>query len=159
MLHMGILVGWGRPSIPPPASVLAAVTISTALSEANIRPPLSVGIDITVTAVTMAANIANDARYNPAINVDGGPSPAALDNDAGNGGGREHVGAGSRLVRHLKFCKIIFACIFRGSKVASEQGSSIPPIIITDAMKKVFMKNSNFASMKKIMSVFYKQLY
>ena len=83
---MGILVGGGRPSIPPPASVLAAVTIAAALSEANIRPPLSVGVDITVTAVIMAANIANDARYNPAINVDGGPSPAALDNDADNGG-------------------------------------------------------------------------
>jgi hypothetical protein len=39
--------------------------------------------------------------------------------------------------------------------VATEQGSSIPPIIITDAMKKDFMKKSNFASMKKITSSFY----
>jgi hypothetical protein len=38
--------------------------------------------------------------------------------------------------------------------VASEQGSSIPPIIITDAMKKDFMKKSNFASMKKNTSSF-----
>jgi hypothetical protein len=64
-------------------------------------------------------------------------------------------GQGSRLVRHLKCCKIICACIFRGSKVASEQGSSIPPIIITDAMKKDFMKKINFASMKKITNSFY----
>jgi len=34
----------------------------------------------------MAADVANDARYNPAVNVDGGPSPAALDNDADDGG-------------------------------------------------------------------------
>jgi hypothetical protein len=34
----------------------------------------------------MAANVANDARYNPATNVNGGPSPAALGNDADNGG-------------------------------------------------------------------------
>ena len=34
----------------------------------------------------MAANVANDAHYNPAVNVDGGPSPAALDNDADDGG-------------------------------------------------------------------------
>ena len=41
----------------------------------------------------MAANVANDAHYNPAVNVDGGPSPAALDNDADDGG------AGNTLVQ------------------------------------------------------------
>jgi hypothetical protein len=75
----------GRPSIPPSATVLAAITIAAALSEANTRPPSSVGVDVTATAVTTAANVANDARYNPAFNVNGGPSPAALDNDADNG--------------------------------------------------------------------------
>ena len=54
--------------------------------EANTRPPLSVGVDVTTTAVTTAADIANDARYDPAVNVDGGPSPAALDDDADDGG-------------------------------------------------------------------------
>jgi hypothetical protein len=34
----------------------------------------------------MAAYVANNARYDPAVNVDGGPSPTALDNDADNGG-------------------------------------------------------------------------
>jgi hypothetical protein len=35
----------------------------------------------------MAANIANDnARYNPAVDVNGGPSPAALVDDADDGG-------------------------------------------------------------------------
>ena len=34
--------------------------------------------------------------------------------------------------------------------MASEQGSSIPPIIIIDAMKKDLMIKRNFASMKKI---------
>jgi hypothetical protein len=43
-----------------------------------MRPPSSVGVDVTATAVTtMAANVANDnARYDPAVNVNGGPSPA-----------------------------------------------------------------------------------
>ena len=42
----------------------------------------------------MAANVANDnARYNPAIDVNGGPSPAALDNDSDDGG------AGNTLVQ------------------------------------------------------------
>ena len=83
---MGILVGGGGPSIPPSATVLAAVTVSAASSEANTRPPSSVDVDLTATAVTTAADIANDARYDPAINVDGGPSPAALDDDADDGG-------------------------------------------------------------------------
>ena len=75
------------PSIPPLATVLAAVTIATALSEANTRPPSSVGVDITATAVTTAADIANDARYDPAFNVDESRKPpAALDNDTDNGG-------------------------------------------------------------------------
>ena len=76
----------GELSIPPSATVLAAVTIATASSEANTRPPSSVGVDVTATAVTTAADVANDARYDPAVNVDSGPSPAALDNDADNGG-------------------------------------------------------------------------
>ena len=51
-----------------------------------MRPPSSVGVDVTATAVTtMAANVANDnARYDPAVNVNGGPSPAALVDDADN---------------------------------------------------------------------------
>jgi len=76
----------GGPSIPPSAAVLAAVTVTAASSEANTHPPLSVGVDITATTITMAANVANDAHYDPAINVDGGPSLAALDNDADDGG-------------------------------------------------------------------------
>jgi hypothetical protein len=74
------------PSIPPSAAVLAAVTAAAASSEANTRPPSSVGVDVTATTVTMAADVANDARYDPAVKVDGGPSPAALDNDADDGG-------------------------------------------------------------------------
>jgi hypothetical protein len=76
----------GRPSIPPSATVLAAVTVAVASSEANTRPPPSVSVDVTATAVTAAADVANNARYDPAVNVDGGPSPAALDNDADEGG-------------------------------------------------------------------------
>jgi hypothetical protein len=34
----------------------------------------------------MAADVADDARYDPAVNVDGGPSPAALVDAADNGG-------------------------------------------------------------------------
>ena len=69
------------------ATDLAAVTVAEASSEANTRPPLSFDIDITATTVTTAADVADDARYDPAVNVDGGPSPAALDNDADDGGG------------------------------------------------------------------------
>ena len=76
----------GRPSIPPSATVLAAVTVAAASSEANTRPPSSVSVDVTATAVTAAADVANDGRFDPAVNVDGGPSPAALDNDADDGG-------------------------------------------------------------------------
>ena len=144
----------GGPSIPASATVLAAVTVAAASSEVNTRPPSSVSVDVTAIAVTMAADVANNARYDPAANVDGGPSPAALDNDADDGGGREHVGASSSRVCHLKRRKIIFACVFRGSKVASEQGSSIPPIIITDAMKKDFMKKVTLPQLKKITSSF-----
>jgi hypothetical protein len=58
---------------------MAAVTMAAALLEANTRPHLSVDVNITAITVTMvAANVTNDAR--------GGPSPAALDNDADNGG-------------------------------------------------------------------------
>ena len=63
------LVGGGGPSIPPLATDLAAVTIATALTEANTRPPSSVDADVTTTAVTMAADIANGARWDPAVNV------------------------------------------------------------------------------------------
>jgi hypothetical protein len=62
-------------------------------SAAAWRPPSSVEIDITATAVTTAADVADDARYDPADNVNGGPSPAALDNDEDDGG------AGNTLVQ------------------------------------------------------------
>ena len=63
-------------------------TVAAAASETTMRPPSSVGVDVTATAVTtMAANVANDnARYDPAVNVNGGPSPAALMDDADDGG-------------------------------------------------------------------------
>jgi hypothetical protein len=73
-------------SILPSATDLVAITVAAASSEANSCPPLSVSVDVTAAAVTMAANVANDARYNPAVNVNGGPSPAALDDDADDGG-------------------------------------------------------------------------
>jgi hypothetical protein len=76
----------GRLSIPPSATDLAAVTIAAASSEANTRPPSSVGVNVTATAVTTAADVADNVRCNPAINVDGGPSPTALGNDADEGG-------------------------------------------------------------------------
>jgi hypothetical protein len=68
------------------ATDLAAVTVTAALLEANTRPPLSVGVNVTATAVTMAADVVNNAHYNPAANVDGGPSPTALGNNADDGG-------------------------------------------------------------------------
>ncbi len=71
-----------------------------------------VGVNVTATAVITAANVADNAHYDPAANVNGGPSPAALDDDADDWGGSEHVGAGRRCVRHLKRRKIISACIF-----------------------------------------------
>ena len=75
------------PSIPPSATVLAAVTVAAASSEANnTRPPSSVGVDVTATAVTTAADVADDARYDHAVNVNGGPSPAALGDVADDGG-------------------------------------------------------------------------
>ncbi len=37
-------------SIPPLATGPAAVTITAASPEANMRPPLSVGVDVTATA-------------------------------------------------------------------------------------------------------------
>ncbi len=80
-------------SIPPLATDLAAVTVAAALLEANTRPPSSAGINVTTTAVTTAADVANDARYNPATNIYGGPSPAALGNNADN------EGAGNTLVQ------------------------------------------------------------
>ncbi len=83
----------GGPSIPPSATDLAAVTVAAASLEANKRPPSSVGINITATAVTMAASVADNACCNPAINIDSGPSPAALGNDADN------RGAGNTLVQ------------------------------------------------------------
>jgi hypothetical protein len=48
--------------------------------------PSSVNVDVTATAVTTAADVANNARYDPAVNVNGGPSPAALVDDTDNGG-------------------------------------------------------------------------
>ena len=79
----------GGPSIAIAApTATPVVTVAAAASETTTRPPSSVGVDVTATAVTtMAANVANDnARYNPAVDVNGGPSPAALDNDADDGG-------------------------------------------------------------------------
>ncbi len=46
----------------------------------------AVGVDVTATAIITAANVANDARYDPAANINGGPSPTALDDDADDGG-------------------------------------------------------------------------
>ena len=65
-----------------------------------MRPPSSVGVDVIATAVTtMAANVANDnARYDPAVNVNGGPSPAALVDDADDGGGAGNTLAQSAVV-------------------------------------------------------------
>ena len=73
-------------SIPPSATDMAAVSIVAASSEANTHPHSCVNVDITATTVTVAADVTNDACYNPAVNVNGGPSPAALDNDADDGG-------------------------------------------------------------------------
>jgi hypothetical protein len=73
-------------SIPPLATDLAAVTVATALLEANMRPPSSVRVNVTTTTVTTAADVVDNARYDPAANVDGGPSPAALGNNADNRG-------------------------------------------------------------------------
>ncbi len=75
-------------SIPPSATDLAAVTVAAASSEANTRPPSSVGVDVTATAVTTAADVADGARYDPAANIDGGPSrSSALGDDTDDGGG------------------------------------------------------------------------
>ena len=76
----------GGPSIPPPATDPAAVTVAAAASETTTRPPSSVGVDVTATAVNTAADVADDARYDSAVNVNGGPSPAALVDDADDGG-------------------------------------------------------------------------
>jgi len=73
-------------SIPPSTTDWAAVTIAASSSEANTRPPLSVSANISAATVTTTANVVNDARYDPAVNVDGSPSCAALDDDADNGG-------------------------------------------------------------------------
>jgi hypothetical protein len=51
-----------------------------------MRPHSSVDVDITATTVTMAADVADNARYVPVININGGPSPAALEDDADDGG-------------------------------------------------------------------------
>jgi hypothetical protein len=51
-----------------------------------VPSPSSVNVDVTATAVTTAADVADNARYDPAVNVNGGPSPAALVDDTDNGG-------------------------------------------------------------------------
>ena len=51
-----------------------------------MRPHSSVDVDITATTITMAADVTYNARYHPAINVNGGPSPTALEDDADNEG-------------------------------------------------------------------------
>ena len=77
----------GGPSIAIAApTATPVVTVAAAASETTTRPPSSVGIDVTATTVTMAAGFADDARYDPAVNVNGGPSPAALLDDADDGG-------------------------------------------------------------------------
>jgi hypothetical protein len=68
-------------SIPPSATELAAIPVAAASPETTTRPPSSVGVDVTATAVTTAADVADNTRYDPAANVDGGPSPAALGDD------------------------------------------------------------------------------
>jgi hypothetical protein len=73
-------------SIPLSARGLAAITVAAASSEAATRPPSSVGVDVTATVVSTAADIANDARYDRAANVDSGPCPAALGDNAHDGG-------------------------------------------------------------------------
>ena len=73
-------------SIPPLTTDMAAVTVAAASSKANMRPHSSVDVDITATTVTMAADVADNARYDPVININGGPSPAALEDDADDGG-------------------------------------------------------------------------
>jgi hypothetical protein len=80
-------------SIPPSATDLAAVTIAAASPEMTTCPPSSIGVNVTATAVTTAADVTDNARYDPATNVDGGPSPAALGNDA------DVRGAGNTLVQ------------------------------------------------------------
>jgi hypothetical protein len=82
---------------------------------ANTRPPLSVDADVTATAVTMAADVANSApRWDPAVN-----------SNTEDGGVSEHVYAKSSCrVRHLERRKISSACVFRGSELASEQGTA-----------------------------------
>jgi hypothetical protein len=75
----------GGPSIVAPIAT-PVVTVAAAASETTTRPPSSVGVDVTATTVTMAAGFADDARYDPAVNVNGGPSPAALMDDTDNGG-------------------------------------------------------------------------
>jgi hypothetical protein len=77
-------------SIPPSATVLSAVTIAAASLEVTTHPPSSIGVNITATAVTTATNVANDAHYNPAANVNSGPSPAALGDNADNRGQGTH---------------------------------------------------------------------
>ena len=68
-------------SISPSATYPAAVfTVPTAASETTTCPPLSVDVNVTATAVTIttAADVANDARYDPAVNVNGSPLPLLL---------------------------------------------------------------------------------
>ncbi len=38
----------------------------------------AVGVDVTATAVITSANVADDARYYPAANINGGPLPLLL---------------------------------------------------------------------------------
>ena len=65
---------------------MATVTVAVPLAESNTHPHSSVNVDITATTITMAANVANNAYYDSAVNVNCGPSPAALDNDTDDGG-------------------------------------------------------------------------
>ena len=77
-------------SIPPSATDPAAVTVAAAASETTTRPPSSVNVNVnvTATAVTTAADVADNARCDPAVNINGGPSPTptAFVDDADNGG-------------------------------------------------------------------------
>ena len=77
----GLLVGGADrlSSIPPSATDQAAVTVAAAALETTVCPPSSVGVDVTTTAVTAAADVADDAHYDLAVNVGGGPSPTDLE--------------------------------------------------------------------------------
>ena len=68
------------------ATDLAAIIVVAASLEANTCPPSSINADVPATAVTTAADVTDNAYCNPDANVDCGPSPTVLDDDADDGG-------------------------------------------------------------------------